>query len=139
MGFFEEEVNVLRVIELRTTFGIEPNIKKINALYLVVDSRAPYHMILRRPSLNTLEAVVSTPHLALKFPISAIEIGVVQADQKESRQCYHDSLRKNGKETVYRRMQEVHMVETNQNKNINIRDLDPREEGRARPEPDNEL
>ena len=77
MAFSREQINVLGVIELWTTFRIEPNIKITNVRYLVIDSQAPYHMILGRPSLNTLGAIVSTLHLALKFPISPTEVRVV--------------------------------------------------------------
>ena len=77
-------VNILGVIELRTTFGTKPNIKTIDVRYLTIDFRAPYHMILRIPSLNTLGAVVSTPNLALKFPISPTKVIVIHSDQKEA-------------------------------------------------------
>lgn len=94
VGFSRERVNVLGVIELRTTFGTKPNIKTIDVRYLVIDSRAPYHMILGRLSLNTLEAVLSTLHLALNFPISPTEVGVVHADQKKACYYYNESLKK---------------------------------------------
>ena len=77
MGYFGEQVNILGVIELSTTFGVKLNIKTIDIRYLLVDFEIPYHMILERPSLNTIRAVVSTLHLALKFPILTIEVGVV--------------------------------------------------------------
>ena len=60
MGFFGEQVNVLGVIKLRPTFEIESNIKIIDVRYLVIEFRTSYHMILGRPSLNTLGAIVST-------------------------------------------------------------------------------
>ena len=90
-------------------------------------------MILGRPSLNTLGAIVSTPHLPLKFVISATEVGFIHADQKDVRRCYHESLSKKGKEAEIERTQEVHMAKIDQNRNMNIKDMDPREERRARP------
>ena len=59
-GFSKEWVNILGVVELRTTFGTKPNIKTIDVRYLVIDSRASYRMILVRHSLSTLGAVVLT-------------------------------------------------------------------------------
>ena len=56
------------------------NIKTIDIRYLVINFQAPYHMILGRQSLNTLGAIVSTLHLALKFLISPIEVGVIHID-----------------------------------------------------------
>ena len=61
VGFFGEWANVLGVIEPRTTFRTELNIKTIDVRCSMIDSQAPYHMILERPSLNILKAVVSTP------------------------------------------------------------------------------
>ena len=84
MDFSGEWVNVLGVIELTNTFGTEPNFKTIDVQYLVIDSQAPYHMILGRLSLNTLGAVMSTHHLALKFLVSSTEVGVIHVDQKEA-------------------------------------------------------
>ena len=80
MGLYGEMANVLGVIELRTTFKIESNIKIIDVQYLVIDSRASCHMMLGRPSLNTLRVVVSTLHLELKFPISTTKVKVVHAN-----------------------------------------------------------
>ncbi|WOL01195.1 hypothetical protein Cni_G09909 [Canna indica] len=56
-------------------------------------SPSPYHMILGRPPLNNLGVAVSTPHLALKFPISEIDVGVVHANQKELCLCYNECLK----------------------------------------------
>ena len=92
-------------------------------------------MILGRPSVNILGAIVSTPYLVLKFPVSPTEVGVIHANQKEARRCYHESLgKKKRKEIEIEGTQEAHVVETDQNKNMSIGDLDPREEkkGEAR-------
>ena len=72
-----------RYVELHITLGMELHIQTMDVQYLVIDCQTPYHMILGRPSLNTLEAMVSTPHLTFKFLVSDIEIEVVHIDQKE--------------------------------------------------------
>ena len=76
-------------------------------------------MILGRPSLNTLGAVVSTPYLALKFPV-----GVVHVDQKEAWRCYNKSLRKKHKGAITEGKQEVNMVEIGHSKGMSMRNLD---------------
>ncbi|KAI3455044.1 hypothetical protein Pfo_011707 [Paulownia fortunei] len=53
--------------------------KKMN--FLVVDFFSAYNIILGRPSLNTIQAVVSTFHMILKFPCS-------------TRRCYLETIRK---------------------------------------------
>ncbi|WOL01432.1 hypothetical protein Cni_G10148 [Canna indica] len=65
----------------------------IDVQYLVISISNPYHMILGRSFLNTLGAVVSTPHLAVKFSISETNIGVLHADQKEVQWCYNECLK----------------------------------------------
>ena len=66
--------------------------------YLVIDSQAPYHMILESLSLNTLGAIVSTPHLALKFPISDFTYwSWSHTCQLKAWKCYHESVRKKEK------------------------------------------
>ena len=76
---------------------------------------------------------MSTPHLALKFPILPTEVGVIHADQKEARRCYHESLKKKWTEVGNEGTHEVHMVETNKHQKMNMMDLDPREEGKEKP------
>ena len=94
----------------------------------MIDSQALYHILLERPSLNILGAVVSTLHLPLKFLILPTKVRVIHVDQKEARQCYHELLRKKGKELRKGETQEVHIVEIDQSRKMNMRDLDLREE-----------
>ena len=68
-------MKVQGIINLRMTFGIELHIKTIDVQFLVIDS----HMILRRLALSALGAMVSIPHLTLKFLVLTIEIGVAHA------------------------------------------------------------
>jgi len=52
-----------------------------------------YNILMDRPSLNTLGAVVSTPHLAMKFPSPSGDILTIHCDQRLARECYMASLR----------------------------------------------
>lgn len=80
-------------MEQRTTFGSGLNAKTIMVRYMIVNSSSSYNVIIGRHSLNALNAVVSTPHLTMKYPMSDGRIGVVKADQTTARKCYEDSLR----------------------------------------------
>lgn len=53
-------------IEQRTTFGSGDNAKTVMVRYIVVNSPSSYNIIIGRGSLNALNAVVSTSHLAMK-------------------------------------------------------------------------
>ncbi|RDX68272.1 hypothetical protein CR513_52763, partial [Mucuna pruriens] len=55
-GFTGEQVPIKGVIELKTVFGED------DLLYTIVDVDASYNIIMRRPVLNKMGAVVSTSH-----------------------------------------------------------------------------
>jgi len=62
-------------VDLYTKFGGERQLSKtIKISYLIVDATTSYNVLLGRPSLNVLGAIVSTPHLAMKFPSSTGDI-----------------------------------------------------------------
>ncbi|RDY06336.1 hypothetical protein CR513_09688, partial [Mucuna pruriens] len=62
-GFVGERVPVKGTIELETTIGDKSGVRTIPALYMVVDTKASYNIIMGRLELNMLRAVVSTYHL----------------------------------------------------------------------------
>ena len=53
--------------------------------------------------------------------------------------CYHESLKKRGKEAGNEGTQEVHIVKTNEHQKMSITDSDPKVEGKVRPKPNDEL
>jgi len=67
--------------------------KTIHIRFLIIDAPTSYNVLLGRPSLNTLGAVVSTPHLAMKFPSPSGDILTIHYDQRLARECYMASLR----------------------------------------------
>ncbi|XP_068461731.1 uncharacterized protein [Phaseolus vulgaris] len=95
IGFSGERVNTKGYIDLMTTFGRGNKTKKIKIRYLVVDATTSYNVLLGRSSLNKLGAIVSTPHLAMKFPTEKCEITTVYVNQKDARECYAAGLKMN--------------------------------------------
>jgi hypothetical protein len=59
----------------------------LNLTFLVVEASSAYNAILGRGALNKLGAIVSTPHLMMKFP-TPNGIGYEQGDQELARSCY---------------------------------------------------
>ena len=53
--------------------------------YLLVDADTSYFALINRKTLDKLEAIVSTPHLKMKFPTLTREIVTVKANQKQAR------------------------------------------------------
>jgi len=56
--------------------------KTMHIRYLVVDVNTSHNILLGRPFLNHLGAIVSTPHLIMKFPSPSDDIITVPEDQK---------------------------------------------------------
>ncbi|RDX78896.1 hypothetical protein CR513_40746, partial [Mucuna pruriens] len=110
-GFAGEQVPIKGTIELETILGEDSGVRRISVLYTVVDVGASYNIILGRPALNHLGAVVSTYHLCMKFPVGR-EVGSVWADSRIARRCYEESLR-----TEVRRQRPERSV-------VNVLDLD---------------
>ena len=81
VGLSGEQVHVLRHMSLLTTFGNEANAKTVWVRYLIVNAASPYNIIIGMPSLNTLEASLSTLYLTMKYPMGKGRVGVVKGDQ----------------------------------------------------------
>ena len=81
-----------RAIQLPVTFG--QRLVQITQMvdFLLVDQPSAFNAIISRPTLNVLLAVISTYHLAMKFPVEDL-VSEVRGDQAESRQCYIMSTR----------------------------------------------
>jgi len=76
-----------------TTFGRRSATRKIKIRYLVVDACTSYNALLGRSSLNKLGPIVSTPHLAMKFPTEKGEIETIYVNQIDVRECYAVELK----------------------------------------------
>ena len=70
-GFSGERVYAESAIQLIVTF-----VQMVD--FLLVDQPSTYNAIISRPTLNALRAVVSTYHLAMKFPVGDL-VGKVRA------------------------------------------------------------
>jgi len=93
VGFSSERVGTKGYIELYTTFVLNIVSKTLNIRYLVIDANTSYNILLGQSSFNKLGAIVSTPHLELKFPSLSSDILTIYVDQKTERECYAESLR----------------------------------------------
>ncbi|XP_022858555.1 uncharacterized protein LOC111379427 [Olea europaea var. sylvestris] len=81
------------IVELPMTLGSEGRLVTHIVTFEVVRTPMAYNAILGRPLLNKIRAVISTFHLAMKFPTYS-GVGVVRGSQTMARQCYVNSVRK---------------------------------------------
>ncbi|XP_020206963.1 uncharacterized protein LOC109791999 [Cajanus cajan] len=127
VGFSGERVSTRRYIKLFTRFCFdEQEYREIQVKYIVVHANTSYNILLGRPSLNMLGAIVSTPHLAMKFPSDKGKILTIHADQKATRECYFASLRITLVEEKQSKSKRVHVVNPLASDELPVWDLDPR-------------
>ncbi|XP_016199818.1 uncharacterized protein LOC107640830 [Arachis ipaensis] len=88
-------IRPLGYISLYTTFGKDARSKTLSINYIVVDVKSAYIALIGRTTLNWLAAIVSTPHLCMKFP-TAKGIFTIKGDQKLARKSYNESLNLKG-------------------------------------------
>src|ERR1044072_9444856 len=86
-GFTGERVEVRGYVEAETIFGTGPNIRRVTVRYLVLNCTATYNVLIGRQTINDIHAVVSTPHLKMKYPTKNGRIGVLAVDQKVAKEC----------------------------------------------------
>ncbi|GKV04597.1 hypothetical protein SLEP1_g16740 [Rubroshorea leprosula] len=72
---------------------IEPRFRMASINFLVVKMESAFNAILGRVTLCELKAVISQPHLCMKFPTPQ-GVGVLKGNQKMARACYQDTFKK---------------------------------------------
>ena len=92
-GVAGECVRAASTIRLPVTIGDGPERVTRMVAFIIVDRPSVYNVILGRPTLNVLKAVVSTYHLAMKFPTES-GIGFFQGNQEKARKCYMEAVNK---------------------------------------------
>ncbi|XP_017438202.1 uncharacterized protein LOC108344250 [Vigna angularis] len=92
VGFAGERVDTRGYVDLRTCLGTERT-KEVKNRFLLVDVNTSYNVLLGLPCLNAFGAIVSTPHLTLKFPLDNGTICTVRSDLRIARECYMTELK----------------------------------------------
>ena len=80
-------------MDLMNTFSHGKLSRSFTIRYLLVDANTSYFALIGRKTLNELRAILSTPHLAMKFLTLAREIVSVKVDQKQACYCYAEILK----------------------------------------------
>ncbi|XP_073151849.1 uncharacterized protein [Henckelia pumila] len=92
-GFTGHAIRPMGLINLPLTLVKDRTIKTRIVSFIIVDAPSAYNAILGRPAMTTFMVVASTLYQKIKFPVGN-EVGEVQGDQKISRKCYLEEVRK---------------------------------------------
>ncbi|KAJ4818482.1 Pol-polyprotein [Rhynchospora pubera] len=91
VGFTGDKLKPLGTVDLDVSFGDAPRTVVSSIRFIVVDAPSAYNVILGRTSLNSIGAVVSTPHLMIKFPTPQ-GVGIVRGEQQVAKECYRITM-----------------------------------------------
>ncbi|XP_058092398.1 uncharacterized protein LOC131238819 [Magnolia sinica] len=92
-GFAEDRMISEGAISLPVTTGEGHHQVILLVNFLIVNVSSIHNVIMGRPSLNAMRAVVSTYHLMMKFPAEG-GVGYLQGYQCEARRCFVVAVRK---------------------------------------------
>jgi len=93
VDFSGKRVDTRGYLDLRTRIGSRKNDREVRVRYILVEANISYNVLLGRYCLNAFGTIVSTIHLAMKFPSDKGTICTVYADQQIARQCYAARLK----------------------------------------------
>ncbi|KAK4390034.1 hypothetical protein Sango_2066700 [Sesamum angolense] len=105
-GFIGELVHPRGMISLPLTLGTGPTRRTCMLKFLEVDVPSTYNIILRRPTLNAFQAIISIYHMKIKFPAPG-GVEEVQGDPIQSHKCYIEVVRKRHKRNTDKALKEV--------------------------------
>ncbi|GKV46505.1 hypothetical protein SLEP1_g53487 [Rubroshorea leprosula] len=91
--FNNQPVPVEGVITLPIYVGSEQRFRMASVSFLVIKMESAFNAILGRATLYGLKAVISQPHLCMKFPTPQ-GVGVLRGNQKMARAYYQDTFKK---------------------------------------------
>ncbi|VFQ86546.1 unnamed protein product [Cuscuta campestris] len=92
-GFTGDTVEAEGSIVLPVKLGLGEKTVWKKMRFIVVDIKCVHNAILGRPGINKVGAVISMPHLCMKFHTPG-GVGEVKGDQRNARECYARGVKK---------------------------------------------
>ncbi|GKV49888.1 hypothetical protein SLEP1_g56612 [Rubroshorea leprosula] len=90
-GFNNQPVPVEGVLTLHVAFGSGRTYVTPSVRFLVVKMASSFNVVIGRPTLTEIRAVVSQSHLCMKFP-TPMGIATLRGNQEVARHCYITSV-----------------------------------------------
>ncbi|KAI9126478.1 hypothetical protein K1719_002074 [Acacia pycnantha] len=92
-GFNGQDTRPKGYVDLKLTLGDARAFKLARVRFVVADFPSTYNIILGRPTIHNWDMLVSSKHQKLKMISKKNEVVTVKGDQKQSRQCYYNTVR----------------------------------------------
>jgi len=86
-------VNPTGTISFPLSFGDKAKARTLEVDFLVVDVSTTYNVILGRPTLHKVKAVIAPYLLQLLFEVDDGSVGTMRGNQPMARRCYLVSIR----------------------------------------------
>lgn len=80
-------------VDLRTRLGTWRDSEEKRVRFLLVEANTSYTVLLGQSCLNAFRAIISTPHLTMKYPFGKGTICTVRVYQRTARKCYDVGLK----------------------------------------------
>ncbi|GKV25716.1 hypothetical protein SLEP1_g35111 [Rubroshorea leprosula] len=90
-GFNNQPVPVEGILTLHVAFGSGRTYVTPSVRFLVVKMASSFNIVIGRPTLTEIRAVVSQSHLCMKFP-TPMGIATLRGNQEVARHCYITSV-----------------------------------------------
>ncbi|GKV07083.1 hypothetical protein SLEP1_g18889 [Rubroshorea leprosula] len=90
-GFNNQHVPVEGILTLHVAFGSGRTYVTLSVRFLVVKMASSFNIVIGRPTLTEIRAVVSQSHLCMKFP-TPMGIATLRGNQEVARHCYITSV-----------------------------------------------
>ena len=97
VGFGGQPTYPVGVKKLTVRVGEKDNSRTVDVNFLVVDVPMAYNVIIERPTLSMLKAVVAPYLLLMQFELDDRGVGKLFGDQRMARECYYVSLKSLGR------------------------------------------
>ncbi|GKV28120.1 hypothetical protein SLEP1_g37206 [Rubroshorea leprosula] len=127
-GFNNQPVLVEGVITLPIYVSLEQRFRMASVSFLVIKMESTFNVILGKATLCELKAVISQPHLCIKFPTPQ-GVGVFKGNQKMARACYQDIFKKVELAATPRGSSKSHRLTQFGQQTMSISDIEHRPKG----------
>ncbi|KAJ8425512.1 hypothetical protein Cgig2_024223 [Carnegiea gigantea] len=92
LGVKGQEVKPMGMIHLPLRFGDKAKVRTLEVDFLVVDVPIAYSIILGRPTLHKIKAIIAPYLLQLQFEADDGSVGTKPGDQQTTQECYLISI-----------------------------------------------